>query len=191
MRYRSFVTPLYADSCSLLLSFPLCKDETGHLSPRSTATRVLSSSRSPYVRARHVIRHPALRLLCSLFPSFPVFGLFPPLFFSFCLPWVSLQAIFPPSPRLYTVVYGCIRLYTQSSNLRRGLTRFLQYPYFFVSYRFGNLFSFILTMCQANLANYASVGPTSSLKSFILLLLARLLTPDSMFIQLFCSLHCC
>ena len=68
-------------------------------------------------------------------------------------------------------------LFAQSSHLDCGLPRFLKPSCFFVSDLFGNLSSFILTMCPAHFnrlltilpTKQASV-PTSSLRSFILIL---------------------
>ena len=90
-------------------------------------------------------------------------------------------------------------LFTQSSHLRCGLPRFLQPSCFFVSDLFDNLSSFILTMCPAHLIRLLTVlpttqalVPTSSLRSFILLL-STLFTPAILLIQLFshtCSLRC-
>ena len=46
-------------------------------------------------------------------------------------------------------------LFTQSSHLSCGLPRFLKQPCFFVSDLFGNLSSFLLTMCAANFIRLA------------------------------------
>ena len=90
-------------------------------------------------------------------------------------------------------------LFTQSSHLSCGLPRFLQPSYFFLSDLFGDLSSFILTMCPAHfirlltiLPTVQALVPTSSLRSFVLLL-STLLTPAILLIQLFshCSLCCC
>ena len=63
----------------------------------------------------------------DLFPLIPDISLFSPLFFILCLSQISLK----------------------SSHLSCGLPRFLQPSCFFVSDLFGNLSSFILTMCPA------------------------------------------
>ena len=76
-------------------------------------------------------------------------------------------------------------LFTQSSHLSCGLPHFLQPSCFFVSDLFGNLASFILTMCPAHfLPTIQALVPTSSLRSFILRL-STLLTPAIILIQLF------
>ena len=77
---------------------------------------------------------------------------------------------------------------------------FMQPASFFVSDIFGNLSSFILTMCPVHsirlltiLPNMQALVPTSSLMSFILLL-STLFTPAILLIQLFshtCRLRCC
>ena len=87
---------------------------------------------------------------------------------------------------------------TQSSHLSSDLPRFLQPSCFCVSDHFGNLSSFILTMCPAHfirlltiLPTIQALVPTSSRRSFILLL-STLFT--IFLIQLFshtCSLCCC
>ena len=75
-------------------------------------------------------------------------------------------------------------LFTQSSHISCGLPRFLK-PCFFVSDLFGNLSSFFLTMCPAHfirlltiLPTIQALVPTSSLRSFILLL-STLTTQES------------
>ena len=88
-------------------------------------------------------------------------------------------------------------LFTQSSHLSRGLPRFLKPSCFFVEDLFGNLSSFILTMCPAHFIRVLTIlptlqafVPTSSLRSFILRL-STLSTPAILLIQLFshtCSL---
>ena len=71
-------------------------------------------------------------------------------------------------------------LFTQSSHLSCGLPRCLQ-PSVFVSHLFGDLSSFILTVCPAHfirlltiLPTTQALVPTSCLRSFILLSLLRL-----------------
>ena len=91
-------------------------------------------------------------------------------------------------------------LFTQSSHLNCGLPRFLIPSCFFVSDLFGNLSSFILTMCPAHFIRLLTILPTmqalvpiSSLRSFILLL-STFFTPAILLIQLFshtCSLCWC
>ena len=89
-------------------------------------------------------------------------------------------------------------LLRQSSHLSAGLPRFL-----FLCLRdlFGYLLSFILTMCPAYFTRVLiilptmqqALVPTSSLRSFILLL-STLFTSTILLIQLFsctCCLHCC
>ena len=51
-------------------------------------------------------------------------------------------------------------LFTQSSHLSCGLPRFLQPSCFFVSDLFGNLSSFILTMCPAHSIRLLTILPT-------------------------------
>ena len=91
-------------------------------------------------------------------------------------------------------------LFTQSSHLSYGLPRFLKSSRLFVSDHFGNLSSFILTMCPAHFIRLLTIYPTiqalvptSSLRSFIPRL-STLLTPAILLIQLFshtCSLCWC
>ena len=88
-------------------------------------------------------------------------------------------------------------LLTQSSHLSCGLPRFLKLSCFFVSDIFGNLSSFILTICPYHftrlltiLPTIQALVPTSSHRSFIIRL-STLRTPDILLIQLFshtCSL---
>ena len=102
---------------------------------------------------------PLYSYFCNLFPLGPVVGLF-----FLCL----LRSLF-----------------TQSSHLSCGLPHFLQPSCFFVSDLFGNLASFILTMCPAHvLLTIQALVPTSSHRSFILRL-STLLTPAILLIQLF------
>ena len=87
-------------------------------------------------------------------------------------------------------------LFTQSSHLNCDLPRFPK-PCFFVSDLFGNLSSFILTMCPAHfillltiLPTIQALVPTSYLRFFIVFL-STLFTPGILLIQMFshtCSL---
>ena len=91
-------------------------------------------------------------------------------------------------------------LFTQSSQLSCGRFSFLQSSCFFVSDIFGNLSSFIMTMCPAHfirlftiLPTIQALVPTYYLRSFILLLYT-LFTSAILIVQLFshtCSLCCC
>ena len=56
--------------------------------------------------------------------------------------------------------------FTQSSHRRCGLPRFLQPSCFFVSDLFGNLSSFILTMCPAHFIRLLTILPTLQANSF-------------------------
>ena len=101
----------------------------------------------------------------DLLPSVPVVGLFSPFSSSFAF----LKSLF-----------------THSSHLSCGLTRFLEPSCFFVSALFGSVSAFIRTMCPGHfirlltiLPTIQALVPTSSRRSFILRL-STLLTPANM-----------
>ena len=66
--------------------------------------------------------------------------------------WPFLSTFLPPPP--------FSDLFTQSSHLSCYLPRLLQTSCFFVSDLFGNLPSFILTMCSAHLIRLFTILPT-------------------------------
>ena len=77
--------------------------------------------------------------------------------FLICFHWSLLLAFslhFPSSSAFLR------SLFTQSSHLRCGLPRFLKPSCFFVSDLFGNLSSFILTMCPAHFIRLLTILPT-------------------------------
>ena len=129
--------------------------------PRTTSGSCFSSG-FPFCRGEAgLVVTPLYGYFCHFFPLAPVVGIFSPLFFLLCISQISLHIILPSQP---------------------WSSSFLQPAWFFVSDLFGNLSSFILTMCPAN---YTSFSSNFILQVFHSHSLHSIFTPAILLIQLF------